>query len=190
MASVVDVAGRVLRRLRGPVGAVELHWLVYYAQGWHLVAHAVPLFGEAVHAAGHGPVVRELWGLHRGDREVRLEHLSGSGGPQGKPLDPLEADVVDAVVDAYGSFDGCTLRETARQESPWAAAWASPSGKEITTEAIEQHFARAFMERRAGEIVPPLPTRSRTLVTQADLDAFGDLDTAGDISRLMRLVKP
>jgi len=65
MASAHDVARYILERA-GQMSAMKLQKLVYYSQAWHLVWRSRPLFPETVEAWAKGPVVRELYNVHRG----------------------------------------------------------------------------------------------------------------------------
>ena len=60
MVSAHDVAAYILRK-QGPLSAMKLQKLVYYAQAWSTVWDDQPLFSEAVEAWANGPVVRELY---------------------------------------------------------------------------------------------------------------------------------
>lgn len=65
MADVVDVAEYILAQ-RGPMSAAKLQKLCYYSQAWHLVWDGVPLFPEPIHAWANGPVIPELFAMHKG----------------------------------------------------------------------------------------------------------------------------
>lgn len=64
MADVVDVAEYVLSKL-GPMTAMKLQKLVYYAHAWHLVWDGEPMLDARIEAWANGPVVPELHEMHR-----------------------------------------------------------------------------------------------------------------------------
>lgn len=69
MATVYDVADYILGSC-GPMSAMKLQKLVYYAQAWSLVWDEQPLFPDDFEAWANGPVVRSLYDLHRGQFRV------------------------------------------------------------------------------------------------------------------------
>lgn len=116
MASVHDVAAHILRE-HGPLSAMKLQKLVYYAQAWSLVWDDRPLFPEAIEAWANGPVVRELYDQHRGQFEVR-------DWPRGDPgaLDTDARATVRAVLDYYGPRSAQWLSDLTHAERPWKEA--------------------------------------------------------------------
>src|SRR5215468_6409074 len=99
MARVEDVAVYILSE-RGPMTAMKLQKLVYYAQAWNLVWEEEPLFDARIEAWANGPVAPELYRRHRG----RL-HLSAGDIP-GEPdqLSGEERETIDAVLESYGDM--------------------------------------------------------------------------------------
>lgn len=139
MASVHDVAAYILRE-RGPMTAMKLQKLVYYAQAWSLVWDDEPLFPERIEAWANGPVVRELYELHRG--MFKLERL-----PKGDPaaLTPGEIETIDAVLRFYGDKSSLWLSNLTHREDPWADARlgippGERSGREITPASMAEYY--------------------------------------------------
>lgn len=118
MARATDVAAYILRD-RGSMTAMKLQKLVYYCQAWHLVWEETALFGERIEAWANGPVVPDLYRLHRG----RLQ-LSGDETLGGDPdvLTPVERESIDAVLAAYGDKPAHWLSELTHREAPWQEA--------------------------------------------------------------------
>lgn len=116
MVSAHDVAAYILRK-QGPLSAMKLQKLVYYAQAWSTVWDDQPLFPEAIEAWANGPVVRELYDMHRGQFEVR-------SWPRGsaKALDDEQRSTVDAVLEYYGGRNAQTLSDMTHKEDPWRLA--------------------------------------------------------------------
>jgi len=116
MASVHDVAAYILDK-QGAMSAMKLQKLVYYSQAWHLVWEERPLFNEEIQAWANGPVVRELYDVHRGQFNV-------SGWSAGDPaaLDVGEQGSVQAVLDYYGDKTAFWLSEATHREAPWKDA--------------------------------------------------------------------
>lgn len=117
MARVGDVAEYILRA-RGPMTAMKLQRLVYYSQAWHLVWDAEPLFDNRIEAWANGPVVPDLYRLHRGVFGVE----PGAFGGDPDALTPAERSTVDAVLDAYGDRSAHQLGQLTHREEPWRRA--------------------------------------------------------------------
>jgi uncharacterized phage-associated protein len=116
MVSAHDVAAYILSK-QGPLSAMKLQKLVYYSQAWSTVWDDQPLFPERVEAWANGPVVRELYDLHRGQFEVRA-WPSGNAGA----LNDEQRSTVDAVLGYYGGRNAQVLSDMTHKEDPWRLA--------------------------------------------------------------------
>ncbi len=133
MAQVTDVAAYILDRC-GPMTAMKLQKLVYYSQAWHLVWAEKPLFENDIEAWANGPVVRELYNLHRG----RFALNGPTEIPGGDPsrLTEQERAMIDAVLDAYGDKPAHWLSELTHNEDPWRTAREGFGERERGSEVI------------------------------------------------------
>lgn len=140
MANVHDVAAYILEKSPGGMTAMKLEKLVYYAKAWHLVWDTSELFPERVQAWANGPVVYELYDLHRGKFTVDRWAPGDS-----KALTPAEKGSVDAVLAFYGPKPAFELSELTHSERPWLDA-RGPLGPgdrgnaEITSEAMYEYY--------------------------------------------------
>ncbi len=139
MATAHDVAAYILNK-RGAMSAMKLQKLVYYSQAWHLVWDEEPLFAERIQAWANGPVVRELYDVHRGQFTV-------SRWPTGDPsaLAPSEAESVDAIIQHYGDKSAFWLSEATHREDPWRNARgdlgpSDRSSREIKPAAMSEYY--------------------------------------------------
>lgn len=139
MASVHDVAAYIVAR-QGPLTAMKLQKLVYYAQAWSLVWEERPLFSECIEAWANGPVVRELYDQHRGQFEIRA-------WPAGDPGNLAASDraTIDDVLRFYGDKPAQWLSELTHREQPWLEARSgAPEGSRstavITPEAMRAYY--------------------------------------------------
>jgi uncharacterized phage-associated protein len=148
MADVCDVAAYILRA-RGPMTAMKLQKLCYYAYGYHLAWEGRKLFPEHFEAWANGPVAPALYRLHRG----RLTLADGDIPGDPCALDDGERESVDLVLDAYADFSAHELSLLTHQEAPWLKA-----------------------RKRAR--VGPLE-RSRTRLTDDEIFEYFDALTAG-----------
>jgi uncharacterized phage-associated protein len=113
--SAVDVAEYILKR-QGRLSAFKLQKLVYYSEAWHLVHLDGSLVHEDFEAWVNGPVVRELFQRHRGQRTV-----STVGGDASK-LVGAGRELVDEVLGVYAPFDSGRLIEMTHADEPWREA--------------------------------------------------------------------
>jgi len=116
MATVDDIAAYILEK-QGPMTAMKLQKLVYYAQAWSLVWDERPLFRARIEAWANGPVVPHLYRKHRG--RFKLDEWRW-GDPD--KLGPEERETVDAVLDFYGNRSSHWLSELTHREPPWREA--------------------------------------------------------------------
>jgi len=138
--TVHDVAAYILRR-RGSMSSMKLQKLVYYAQAWNLVWDDVPLFPEEIQAWANGPVVYELFDVHRGNFTV------SSPWPRGdiNNLTTAERETIDAVLRDYGELSGRQLSVLTHREAPWREARqgmgpTDRSTREISHEAMADFY--------------------------------------------------
>jgi uncharacterized phage-associated protein len=117
MVSVHDVAAFILAE-RGPMSAMKLQKLVYFSQAWSLVQLREPLFGEQVQAWAHGPVVYELFDLHRGKYIVPAAWPAGDASRMSEP----QRCLVQRVLRSYGAMSASQLSERTHAEAPWKDA--------------------------------------------------------------------
>jgi uncharacterized phage-associated protein len=117
MARVQDVAAYILAK-QGSMTAMKLQKLCYYSQAWHLVWEERPLFNSEIQAWANGPVIPDLYRLHRGRFSLQPGDIAGNP----KALDQAEQGSVDAVIDFYGKMDAHSLSELTHREAPWADA--------------------------------------------------------------------
>ena len=139
MASVHDVARYILRKA-GPMSAMKLQKLAYYAQAWHLVWDEEPLFPERIEAWANGPVVPVLYREHRGDFKLDRWRLGSI-----QSLTASECETIAIIIDHYGDKPAHWLSELTHKESPWREARQGlPPGArgdaEITHAAMSEYY--------------------------------------------------
>lgn len=138
--NALDVADYILRK-RGPMSAMKLQKLVYYAQAWHLVWTDKPLFREKIEAWASGPVVPRLYKLHRGLFELKKGFFMGDPGK----ISADSQDVIDKVLAYYGDRDSQWLSELTHLEHPWRDARVGvPPGERSTAEITRAALAEYY----------------------------------------------
>ena len=116
MANVFDVVQYILHK-QGPMTTMKLQKLVYYSQAWSLVWDEKPLFDDKIEAWTSGPVVRELFALHRGQFIV-----NGIEKGDTNNLAKEEKETIDAVLEFYGNQTAQYLCDLTHLEAPWLEA--------------------------------------------------------------------
>lgn len=139
VATVHDVAAYIIKKC-GPMTAMKLEKLVYYAQAWSLVWDEKPLFSAKIEAWANGPVIPQLYRLHRGKFKVS----SWSEG-NARALTPEQQETVDAVCDFYGNRSSQWLSDLTHEERPWLEARrglgpADRGNSEITHAALAEYY--------------------------------------------------
>lgn len=114
MANALDVAKYILRN-QGPMTAMKLQKLVYYAQAWSLVWDEKPLFQNRIEAWANGPVIPALYKEHRGRFRVSSDSIEGDG----RKLTSEERETVDRVLEYYGNRSSQWLSDLTHSEKPW-----------------------------------------------------------------------
>lgn len=138
MASVHDVAAYILQK-QGDMSTWKFQKLVYYSQAWHLAWDEEPLFNARIEAWANGPVVPELYRLHRGRFTI-------SAWPEGDPDSIAEAgrDTIDAVLSSYGKLTGRQLSHLAHAEDPWRRARGDLTPTDRSTRLISPQSMQQF----------------------------------------------
>lgn len=137
----IDVAEFILSRL-GSMSAMKLQKLVYYSQAWALVWTEQALFPEEIQAWSNGPVVYELYCVHRG--RFRVDPGLFNGDPSRLSAD--QKDVVEKVLGFYGDKDPQWLSNLTHMEAPWQQARAGIAAGQscseiITKEAMLEYYS-------------------------------------------------
>lgn len=118
MADVFDVATYILQRT-GPITAMKLQKLVYYAQAWSLVWEEQPLFENRIEAWANGPVCPDLYREYQGKFMVDAG-LSNRG--RAENLTNNQRTTVDSVIKYYRNWTAAELSQLTHQEDPWREA--------------------------------------------------------------------
>lgn len=135
MVSAHDVAAYIIGH--GPMSSMKLLKLLYYSQAWSIAWDGSPLFTEDICAWADGPVVHEVWHVHRGGRVVAHHPRGDAHG-----LSAQQRATVDAVLGFYGTYDGDTLSKLTHRERPWLDSFVAhvrPSPV-ITHEALRAYY--------------------------------------------------
>lgn len=111
----VDVAEYILRH-RGPMDAMKLQKLCYYAQAWSLAWGRGCMFPEDIEAWENGPVIREVFRRHKGRYTVQTV----GGDAEVIDRDAVRQSTLSGVLDFYADRTGQQLSDLTHVEDPWA----------------------------------------------------------------------
>lgn len=137
--TVYDVAAYILAR-QGPMTAMKLQKLVYYAQAWSLVWNDKPLFRNRIEAWANGPVSPTLYQEHKGKFMVVRLRIG-----DGRKVRSQAKATVDSVLDYYGKQSSQWLSTLTHAEKPWkdARRGLKPSNRgsvPITHAAMAEYY--------------------------------------------------
>ena len=142
MATIKDVAAYILKHY-GPMTAMKLQKLCYFAYGYHLVWEDRRLFTERFEAWANGPVSPVLYGCHRGRFELRDGDIHGDPDA----LDEGEQESIDLVLQGLGGYTAHQLSTITHREGPWVSARnrarVAPmerSNEQLRDDEIGEHF--------------------------------------------------
>lgn len=119
MCSVFDVAQYLLEINGGEMTAIRLQKMCYYSQAWSLVWDEQPLFSEKIGAWINGPVVRELYDVHKGKFMVKAYDFAK--GDISK-LTEGQKETVQNVFSFYKGYNLQQLSDLTYFEDPWKNA--------------------------------------------------------------------
>lgn len=142
MSSVFDVAKWFLSK--GQMTHKKLQKLCYYAQAWHCALLGQPLFSEFFQAWVHGPVSPELYRRYSSYKWLDIPKESN---PPTFP--PKTTEVLEAVWNTYGPFDGDQLEAQTHGEAPWKDARGELQPYEscytvIPVEAMRKYYSGVY----------------------------------------------
>lgn len=142
MATVFDIAEYILNRM-GPMSAMKLQKLTYYAQAWSLVWDDAPLFDNRIEAWANGPVARDLYNAHRGRFTVSAGDFATFAN---ESLTDTQQETINAVLEAYGHRSAQWLSDQTHAEAPWRMARdgmddGDRGEREITLESMAEYYS-------------------------------------------------
>lgn len=138
MTAPVEAAAERLRAALPNVSAAALHNLLYLSQGYCVAGLRLPLFLNDILA---GPGGAEIGNLRQKNQAVATGKLMAA-----------ECQVVDRVIERFGSMSEVALAEVVRSTEPWREA--DRGGWVIAPEVIGDEFVRRLRAEEDREKVP------------------------------------
>lgn len=135
------------------VTQMQLHKLLYYAQGWSLATRGRILFEGKIEAWMHGPVVKDV---HKVFANFRNEPISPDAAADSDALSGDDRAFITAIWTEYGRYSAAHLRRMTHQESPWKNARVGvpddvPSSRDVSLDDMREYFNR-LRERECGRM--------------------------------------
>lgn len=139
MANVFDVAKYILSK-KGTMSTWKLQKLCYYSQAWHYTWTEHPLFANRIEAWANGPVVVDLFNMHR-----HMFMISDIQAGNISNLSDDEKNSIDIVLRDYGDMEPYALRELTHHEAPWMLARGNlpdnaKCSNEITLDSMGDYY--------------------------------------------------
>lgn len=135
--SVFDVAAEILNQ-KGPMTAMKLQKLAYYADAWSWAWDDRALFNEEFEGWIDGPVCRALYYAHPGAYIV--ERVAGNA----QALTDRARRIVAAIIERYGDMTAEQLSDLTHSELPWIEARAGLQANERGARTIRGATMRDF----------------------------------------------
>lgn len=141
--TIFDVAKYILKK-QGSMSAMKLQKLAYYSQAWSLVWDESALFANRIEAWANGPVIPDLYELHKGMYQVDFDVVDGKGETQ---LTEAQKETIDLVLEAYGKKSAQWLSDQTHSEPPWQGAReglsdSERSSREITLASMAEYYEK------------------------------------------------
>lgn len=121
------------------ISNLKLQKLLYYAQGTFLAITGRRLFGDAIEAWTHGPVVPNVYHTYKvyGDKGIEP--------PENFDAENFSAEenaLLAEVYNEFGQYSAWKLRNMSHNETPWQN---TEPGKEIRVQLIKQYFEEHYV---------------------------------------------
>lgn len=143
MANVMDIANWFLSHQ--PMTHKKLQKLCYYAQAWYCALYdGTPLFTDEIQAWVHGPVVTSLYPAYVDYKWMDIPQITFDSSS----FDEKTVDILEAVYEAYGDFDGDQLESISHTEKPWIEARGDLKPWEPGTTPISLTTMREFYRQK------------------------------------------
>lgn len=111
-ANVFDVSSYILDKV-GKITTMKLQKLCFYSYVWSLILDKNKLFSENIYAWDNGPVIKELFKIHKG--KYILTEISGDINN----INSINKETIDVILKIYNNLSAEALSEKTHSESPW-----------------------------------------------------------------------
>lgn len=124
----------------GSLTPLKLQKILYLAQGWSYVWDDTELFEDEFEAWRYGPVNLEVYSEFKRYGRAELPEFEGRSDVR---MTQSEQETLEAVWDAYASWDAYALVELTHHQTPWLEHYEDGYGH-ITNMDIKNFFQSTF----------------------------------------------
>ena len=140
--TAIEIADHFIERSGNTKTQLQIQKMTYFAHGFMLGVHGVPLIHDKVEAWDWGPVIQSLWTKFR---QYGSDIISAKPRPPKTPFTSEEQEILDAVWNYYGRFCGYYLSDIAHddgsgRETPWASCHVQGENRQIPDSITEQYY--------------------------------------------------
>lgn len=131
---------------------LALQKILYFIQGIYMVMYGKPLYKEDCMAWVHGPVYEEVYDLFRDFKYNPIEdNRFAIFKERFKELTEQEKQVIDLVINSFGSYSGKILENITHKEAPWLGARTSYESLQPSREIIEKPEIQKYFRQVSEE---------------------------------------
>jgi|HubBroStandDraft_6_1064221.scaffolds.fasta_scaffold1434249_1 uncharacterized phage-associated protein len=153
MIDPVELAKYLVVKL-GQIDHLKLQKLLYYIQSWHLAMFDKPLFEEDFKAWVHGPVLPSVWrelkdhSTLNAKVRIKASFVPAITARVEKKLQKGQIELIDDVLEEYGTKTGYHLECLTHSEDPWKEARGDLPPDEKSSARITKTAMRKFYAAR------------------------------------------
>lgn len=180
MAKALDVAKYLIQlaeREAEPemLTPMRLQKLLYYVQGWSLGLRQTEMFGEAIEAWQHGPVVPEVY---RAFSAYQNNPIAGFADDPCRSLTAGDREFIESIWAGYRKYSASGLRDMTHHETPWLESWSRNTSGGRDGIEISQFAMRQFFATRCRNDLVPMFDLERLAAAEREFFEGGGIDLA------------
>lgn len=138
----IYIVARYLLYKAEDITPMALQKLLYFSQAFYEAIFGTALFPDKCQAWTYGPVYPEIYNLYKSYNGAPIEKPQNI--KQTEYLTEDEADLLDSIVDTFGSYSGMVLSKITHSERPWLEARGNLYPEDKSTTVIDPETIRAY----------------------------------------------
>jgi uncharacterized phage-associated protein len=143
MYEAIDVAAYLIQKAHDDnvqdMTPLKLQKLLYFAQGWYLAIHKVPLFKDRIFAWEYGPVIDSVYQRYKNGPVANITPDMSLGNAK-NITDSRAKKVLNEMWKRYGKETAFALVGMTHVSKPWKDAYHDPLDDEINVKEIQDYF--------------------------------------------------
>lgn len=125
------------------INHLKLQKLLYYIQVWNLVFLEKEIFEEDFEAWLHGPVARVIWDEYK-EKSILMDNIELEEEEISLNVTEEQKEIIDDVLDSYGTKTGYHLEMLTHQEQPWITAYEKGRNTIISKTEMKEYYTEKF----------------------------------------------